>query len=81
MSLEKAHERALLWLRQAEDDWVAAQVLQQAGQATQACFLAQQVGETVIKALLAHEDRDLRSHGQREARLLGWVRTTLVGSR
>ena len=62
MSLEKAHERALLWLRQAEDDWFAAQLLQQGGQATQACFLAQQVGEKVIKALLAEEDRDLRSH-------------------
>lgn len=86
MSLEKAHERALLWLRQAEDDWLAAQLLQQGGQATQACFLAQQVGEKVIKALLADEDRDLRSHSlgallrflgaehherwQREARLL-----------
>ena len=62
MSLEKAHERALLWLRQAEDDWLAAQLLQQGDQATQACVLAQQVGEKVIKALLADEDRDLRSH-------------------
>lgn len=28
----------------------------------QACFLAQQVGEKAIKALLAADDRDLRSH-------------------
>ncbi len=37
----------------------AARLLQGGGQAAQACFQAQQVGE---KALLAAEDRDLRSH-------------------
>jgi HEPN domain-containing protein len=62
MSLEGAHQRALLWLRQAEDDLRAARVLQDAGQAAQACFLAQQVGEKALKALLAAQDRDLRSH-------------------
>jgi HEPN domain-containing protein len=51
-----------LWLRQAEDDLRAAEVLQAAGLAAQACFLAQQVGEKAIKALLAADDRDLRSH-------------------
>jgi HEPN domain-containing protein len=51
-----------LWLRQAEDDLRAVQVLQAAGQAAQTCFLAQQVGEKAIKALLAADDRDLRSH-------------------
>ncbi|WP_411874795.1 HEPN domain-containing protein [Vulcanococcus limneticus] len=62
MSQEKARHRAGLWLRQAEDDLRAAQVLQAAGQAAQACFLAQQVGEKAIKGLLAADDRDLRSH-------------------
>lgn len=62
MSQESARHRAGLWLGQAEDDLRAAQVLQAAGQAAQACFLALQVGEKAIKALLAAEDRDLRSH-------------------
>jgi len=62
MSQEGAHHRAGLWLAQAQDDLRAAQVLQAAGQAAQACFLAQQVGEKAIKALLAADDRDLRSH-------------------
>ena len=62
MSQEGARHRAGLWLRQAEDDLRAARLLQGGGQAAQACFLAQQVGEKAIKALLAAEDRDLRSH-------------------
>ena len=62
MSLESARHRAWLWIRQAEDDLRAARLLQEAGQSAQACFLSQQVGEKAIKALLAAEDRDLRSH-------------------
>ncbi|MCS5692111.1 HEPN domain-containing protein [Cyanobium sp. FGCU-6] len=62
MSQESARHRARLWLEQAQDDLRAAQVLQAAGQAAQACFQAQQVGEKAIKALLAADDRDLRSH-------------------
>jgi len=62
MSQEGARHRAGLWLRQAEDDLRAARLLQGGGQAAQACFQAQQVGEKAIKALLAAEVRDLRSH-------------------
>ena len=62
MSLESARHRARLWLRQAQDDLRAARLLQEACQAPQACFLAQQVGEKALKALLAADDRDLRSH-------------------
>jgi HEPN domain-containing protein len=62
MSQESARHRASLWLRQAQDDLRAARLLQEGGQAAQACFLAQQVGEKAIKALLAADDRDLRSH-------------------
>ena len=40
----------------------AARLLQGGGQAAQVCFQAQQVGEKAIKALLAADDRDLRSH-------------------
>jgi predicted nucleotidyltransferase len=39
-----------------------ARLLQAGGQPAQACFLAQQVGEKALKALLAGQDRDLRSH-------------------
>ena len=53
MSQEGARHRAGLWLRQAQDDLRAAEVLKAAGQAAQACFQAQQVGEKAIKALLA----------------------------
>jgi len=62
MSQESARHRARLWLAQAQDDLRAAQVLQAARQAAQACFQAQQVGEKAVKALLAADDRDLRSH-------------------
>jgi HEPN domain-containing protein len=62
MSQEGARQRAGLWLRQANDDLRAARILQGAAQAAQACFLAQQTGEKALKALLAAEDRDLRSH-------------------
>lgn len=62
MSQEGARYRAGLWLRQAKDDLRAARLLQGGGQAAQACFLSQQVGEKAIKALLAADDRDLRSH-------------------
>lgn len=62
MSQEGAQHRARLWLRQAEDDLRAARLLQNGEQAAQACFLAQQVGEKALEALLAADDRDLRSH-------------------
>ena len=62
MSQEGARHRAGLWLRQADDDLRAARLLQGGGQAAQACFQAQHVGEKAIKALLAADDRDLRSH-------------------
>jgi HEPN domain-containing protein len=62
MSQEGARYRAGLWLQQAADDLRAARLLQGGGQAAQACFLSQQVGEKAIKALLAADDRDLRSH-------------------
>jgi len=62
VSLESARHRARLWLLQAEDDLRAARLLQAGGQSAQACFLAQQVGEKALKALLAADDRDLRSH-------------------
>lgn len=44
-----------------EDDLRAARLLQNGDQAAQACFLAQQVGGKALKALLAADDRDLRS--------------------
>ena len=61
MSVESARHRARLWLLQAEDHLRAARLLQAGGQSAQACVLAQQVGEKALKALLAAEDRDLRT--------------------
>jgi HEPN domain-containing protein len=52
VSLESARHRARLWLLQAEDDLRAARLLQAGGESAQACFLAQQVGEKALKALL-----------------------------
>ena len=62
MSRSAALQRARLWLRQGEEDLRAARVLQGSGQYSQACFLAQQAGEKALKALLAADDRDLRTH-------------------
>ena len=61
MSQEGARLRARLWLAQAQDDLRAAQVLQAAGQAAQACFLAQQVGEKAIKALPSWSGEDMEA--------------------
>ncbi|WP_366935439.1 HEPN domain-containing protein [Synechococcus sp. UW140] len=36
--------------------------IESAHQRAQSCFQSQQVGEKALKALLAAEDRDLRSH-------------------
>lgn len=63
MSQEGARHRAGLWLRQADATICGRHAcFRGGGQAAQACFQAQQVGEKAIKALLAAEDRDLRSH-------------------
>ena len=58
MSLEGAHYRASLWLRQAEDDLRAARVLRGSGQYSRSCFLAEQAGDKALKALLASQDSD-----------------------
>lgn len=62
MSRDSAHARALLWCRQAEEDLKAAEVLRGSGQWSHSCFQAQQAGEKALKALLADQDQDLRSH-------------------
>jgi HEPN domain-containing protein len=62
VSTESDRRRARLWLQQANDDLKAVHLLQAGAQTAQACCLAQPVGEKAIKALLAAQDRDLRSH-------------------
>lgn len=62
MSRESAHARAILWWRQAEADLRAAGVLADAGEWSHSCFQAQQAAEKALKALLADQDQDLRSH-------------------
>jgi HEPN domain-containing protein len=62
MSRESARARALLWWRQAAADLRASGVLAQAGEWSHSCFQAQQAAEKSLKALLADQDQDLRSH-------------------
>lgn len=51
MSLEHQQNESRRWLRQAEDDVHAAEVLLEHGKYSQACFLAQQAGEKALKAV------------------------------
>jgi HEPN domain-containing protein len=50
---------ALRWLEQAESDLRWAEHLREAGAYDIACFLAQQVAEKAIKALLYHSGEEL----------------------
>lgn len=56
-------EEALLWLRQAEADCSALDVLFRAGKYDLVCFLAQQVAEKALKAyLFLHGEELVPSH-------------------
>lgn len=62
MSLAKNRHEAERWLKTAEEDLRAAEVLAQAGSYAQACFYAQQCGEKAIKALWFFVDADPWGH-------------------
>ena len=51
MSEEKAKYEAQRWLRQAFDDWEAADILYARGKYAQACFMSQQAAEKAVKAV------------------------------
>jgi len=55
----RGREEARRWLEQAQDDLRWAKHLADAGAYNIACFLAQQVGEKALKALLYHQGEEL----------------------
>ncbi len=62
MSLSKNRYEAERWLRTAEEDLQAVEVLVKAGAFAQACFYAQQSGEKAVKALWYVSDADPWGH-------------------
>ncbi|MCS6938587.1 MAG: HEPN domain-containing protein [Roseiflexus sp.] len=62
MSQAKNRYEAERWLRTAEEDLRAVEVLLQAGAYAQACFYAQQSGEKAIKSLWHLIDADAWGH-------------------
>jgi len=62
MSWAKNQHEAERWLKTAEEDLQAADVLLQAGSFPQACFYAQQGGEKAVKALWYQMDADPWGH-------------------
>lgn len=62
MSLSKAQYEARRWLETAKEDLKASRTLNNAGMFSHACFLAQQSGEKVVKALWLFFDEDPWGH-------------------
>jgi len=54
-----ANQEAQMWLRQAEADFSALDLLLQAGKYDLVCFLAQQVAEKALKAFLIFSGEEL----------------------
>ena len=52
--MRNSREDALRWLRQAENDLALAHIVLREGFFSQTCFLAQQISEKAMKALLYH---------------------------
>ncbi len=62
MSVSKNRYEAERWLKTAEEDLYAAEILLHGGAFAQACFYAQQSGEKVVKALWHLVDADPWGH-------------------
>ena len=62
MSWTKNQHEAERWLKTAEEDLQAVDVLLRAGSFAQACFYAQQSGEKAVKALWYRMDADPWGH-------------------
>lgn len=62
MSQSKNRYQAERWLRTAEEDLQAAQMLSDGGKYAQACFYAQQSAEKAVKALWYAVDADPWGH-------------------
>jgi HEPN domain-containing protein len=62
MSQSKSRYEAERWMKTAEEDLCAAEILAQAGAFAQACFYAQQSAEKAVKALWYAIDADPWGH-------------------
>lgn len=62
MSTEKNKEEAMSWLRTAENDLMAAEVLKKNGMYSHACFHAQQAAEKSVKSVWYLADEDPWGH-------------------
>ena len=62
MSEAKQHHEAVRWLRQAQDDLKACEVLRDGGMRAQAGFYAQQAAEKAVKAVEYAADMDPWGH-------------------
>lgn len=62
MSQTSRHFQALRWLKTAESDLRAAEILSSSGAYPQACFFAQQSAEKAMKALWYFNDLDPWGH-------------------
>ena len=62
MSVEKQRRESDRWLRQAQDDLEAAEVLVRSGKYAQGAFFAQQAGEKALKAVWLALDADPWGH-------------------
>lgn len=62
MSLEKYHDDARRWFKQAEADIKAARISMESGACEWACFQSQQAGEKILKALWYSTGNDPWGH-------------------
>ena len=62
MSIEKNREEGLRWLKTAEDDFEAAEILKKSGKYSLACFHAQQAAEKAVKSLYYALDKEPWGH-------------------
>ncbi|HOU21076.1 MAG TPA: HEPN domain-containing protein [Kiritimatiellia bacterium] len=63
MSSERLWHEAQRWLRTAQEDLRASEVLRDAGLFSHSCFLAQQSAEKAVKSIHLIQDRDPWGHG------------------
>lgn len=68
----EAHDNALRWLEQAEEDRKGAQLLLDGHSYHLACFIAQQVAEKALKAYLYAQGEDIVI-GHSVERLIRWA--------
>ena len=78
MSLTKNRNQAVRWLRTAGQDLRSAEILTEAGQYANACFLAQQAAEKAVKALCYAAGLDPWGHSVQHLCEMGPVATVFA---